>query len=64
MGKRQVLAPRNSAEAVALGVSACFLVVAGVVVHGNAGIERAARPSTTNLAASVEIRAPSPGPRT
>ena len=53
MGTKVVLAPRNSAEAVALGVSACFLAVAGVVVHGNSAAERAAI-STQNLAAQVQ----------
>lgn len=53
MGKKVVLAPRNSAEAVALGVSACFLAVAGVVVQGNAAAERSST-TTANLAAQVQ----------
>ncbi len=55
MGKKVGLAPRNSAEAVALGVSACFLVVAGVVVHGNASVERANESSNPSYAAAVEV---------
>lgn len=37
MGVKVVLAPRNSAEAVALGVSACFLAVAAFVATGDGG---------------------------
>jgi hypothetical protein len=62
MGKKVVLAPRNSAEAVALGVSACFLAVAGVVVQGNASAERST--TTQDLAAQVQdirtVSRPSP----
>ncbi len=64
MGKKALLAPRNSAEAVALGVSACFLAVAGVVVHGNSSLEGVLEPNTQNLAASIQTRTfsqPSPG---
>ena len=64
MGKRVVLAPRNGAEALALGVSACFLAVAGVVVQGSPTLERTTATTTQNLAAQVQdvrtVSRPSP----
>lgn len=63
MGSKVVLAPRNGAEAVALGVSACFLAVAAFVVHGD-GAPTTSDSSLVAAAASSASSTPVERPRT
>lgn len=58
MGVKVVLAPRDGAEAVALGVSACFLAVAAFVAAGDVSSASTSTDSLVAAPASVTLDRP------